>query len=150
MFVIKHLIGFCRDSLCQPTELHEEQASCLELPLVSIKSTFLQKLSLARLYTTVKNRKHKSIEYHGDKPKGIPDNVGAITNGNYDICLASNSQLKSLEQKVSQLQVKEITPVVLIGHPKDYSFFSPMTRVIKQLSKQHSFITITDFKGFKS
>lgn len=141
---------FCRDSLCQPSEFIDDHKTCLELPLITINSSFFQKLSIARLYTTLKNRKYKSIEFQGKKIDGQPENKDAITNGNYDICLSGRSQLKSLNIKVNQSKTKEITPIILIGHPKDYSFFSPMTRLIKKLSKQHLFITIADFKGFKS
>jgi len=120
--------------------------SCLQLPLVTVNSSFREKLSCARIYTSIKNRKFKSVNYSGTVVVATPDNTFS-TNTNFDVCLSSRAQIKKLYQRIEYLSEynSDCCLITLIGHPKDYSKFSPMKRILKKLSKEQRFITVADF-----
>jgi len=119
---------------------------CLQLPLITVQSSFKEKLSLARMYATVKNRRYKSINYNGQSIQKEPINKNRLTNTNFDVCLSSNIQLKKFKKCVTKITNGNLTfPVTLIGHPKDYSWFSPMTSILTSFKKTDNFITVTDF-----
>ncbi|MGR5207594.1 polysaccharide deacetylase family protein [Vibrio alfacsensis] len=105
----------------------------IEFPLLTLECGFLKKLSLSRIYSNLKYHKIKKVQ------GGIPINENeAVINGishsnsNFDICLSSRWQIKSFMKKSLE---KENPVSTLIGHPKDYSCFSPMKFIIKSIIK---------------
>ncbi|CAH9065453.1 hypothetical protein PSEHALCIP103_03382 [Pseudoalteromonas haloplanktis] len=120
---------------------------CVELPLVSIKSSNIEKLSLARVYTLIKNKRFKSVSYAGGKSTDLPKEIDNFTNSNFDVCLSSTKQIEKFYDEINQITKNQqsLYPITLIGHPKDYSFFSPMKKIITDLSKKGTFITIDEF-----
>jgi hypothetical protein len=125
---------------------NKNSRQCIQLPLVTVQSSFKEKLSLARMYATVKNRNYKSINYNGQALQREPIHKNQLTNTNFDICLSSKAQLKKLKERIAKTSTGHLSfPVTLIGHPKDYSWFSPMTSILKSLKKTDNFITLTDF-----
>jgi hypothetical protein len=125
---------------------NNNQEQCLQLPLITVQSSFKEKLSLARMYATVKNRKYKNIIFNGKTLQIEPIDKNKIKNTNFDVCLSSNIQLKKLMSRVAEITKGQSSfPITLIGHPKDYSWFSPLNSILKSLKKTNEFITVTDF-----
>lgn len=118
---------------------------CLELPLVSIYSNFWEKIGLARILMSIKNRSFKKISFVSNVRPISPKKPEKKNNSNYDVCLATSGQIKALENKISEQENGISSPIVLIGHPKDYCCFSPLRRILKDnISKVH-FETVSDF-----
>lgn len=116
----------------------------IEYPLLSISSSVLEKLSLARLYSNMCNRKHKKV-IGGGKSTTSEEPVitgSASANSNFDVCLSSRLQVN----KFFSLTLQSKNQVaVLIGHPKDYSMFSPIKGIIKRAnSLDINFVTMTE------
>lgn len=125
-----------------------ESIGCLQLPLITIKSSFLEKLSFARVLAALKNRRLKSIDYYsGKKPEVKLSNPRGVRDSNFDVCLSSWVQVKNFLYLVGSNYDKNFmkSPVVLIGHPKDYSFFSPIKNVVSKLYLDGEFITVDEF-----
>jgi hypothetical protein len=141
-------LGFWRanKSLLSPITDSHEQKNCIQLPLVTVQSSFKEKLSLARMYATIKNKKYKKVNYNGKDLQSGPRNVDQLTNTNFDVCLSGNVQIEKLKSRIEQLAGKNSSfPVTLIGHPKDHSWFSPMKGIIKTITKSDRFITVSEF-----
>jgi len=121
-------------------------AQCLELPLLSIRSTFTEKLSLARLYSQIKNRHLKKLPLKREL-LSQPENPEMLTNANFDVCLSSRTQIKRFinqSQRLNEIHGDDAL-ITLIGHPKDFSIFSPLTRILCILEKNNQFITVDSF-----
>lgn len=129
---------FSDDSLLHGSDTLVSLDQCLEIPLLTIKSSFFERLSLARLYNAVRNRKFKGINYSAQVSVKSPARPEAITNSNFDICLSSDRQIMRFCSDITQNGYEY---VVLIGHPKDYSLFSPLRSVIKKLDDRTTFVT---------
>lgn len=128
-----------------------EQPNCIQLPLITVQSSFKEKLSLARMYATIKNKKYKKINYSGQDTQSEPSNINQLSNTNFDVCLSSNVQIKKLNNRIEELAGKDSSfPITLIGHPKDHSWFSPMKGILKRITKSDRFITVSEFvQGYK-
>lgn len=146
--------GFFADkSLCQydytnfnnygPFELKlpDSPLGIIEYPLLTVKSSILEKISLARLYNKLINGKLKKIIYVGDKALLLPKNSKQLANSNFDVCLSSWLQVNRFFKKAVETELSEL---VLIGHAKDYSFFSPFERVLKRALCNGNFITMSE------
>jgi hypothetical protein len=99
-----------------------------ELPLITINSSFFEKISFSRIYSNVMNRKYKSISYSNKDKVASPEYPERIKNSNFDFCLSSYSQIFRF---VSEAKCRELDMIILIGHSKDYSRFSPLKKIIK-------------------
>ena len=141
---VDHTLSFWRasESLLLKSD-NEDKASCLQLPLITVSSTLLEKLSLARIYATLVNKKYKSIKFSRPIKNATPANEEALKNTNFDVCLSSGLQIKGLIKAVHENN-EVVTPVTLIGHPKDFSCFSPLTRIANLLGN-NSFSTVDEF-----
>lgn len=133
-----------KDSLYASLKVPKNQ-HCLELPLITIRSNFFEKLSLSRIYSSIKNRKKKAIHYAAHTTTKKPSYPVNLKNTNYDVCLSSNIQIKRLNQAIKARSIEEKSSIVLIGHPKDYSFFSPMKKIITSLKENNNFTTLEQF-----
>ncbi|WP_199482740.1 hypothetical protein [Vibrio owensii] len=116
-----------------------------EFPLLTRRSTLFEKLSLARVYATLNNRKHKKVDVRTiqQSTSHIGDiNSANLKNANFDICLSSHREVRSF---IEVSKENGLGYTVLIGHPKDYSIFSPMKRVIKEVKNQGGcFVTLSE------
>ncbi|KGY10116.1 hypothetical protein [Vibrio sinaloensis] len=102
----------------------------VEYPLVTSSSSIFSKLSIARLYSNFKNRKHKMLSGGRGLTSNEPPILGkASANSNFDVCLSSSLQVKNF---FSITINRNHYTTVLIGHPKDYSLFSPLEKIIRK------------------
>lgn len=102
-----------------------------EYPLITVQSSKLEKLSLSRLYTAIFNRKYKGIVYNSSEKESTKQPQGDnFKNNNFDVCLSSKKQINTF---LSVIQQENVDDVVLIGHPKDYSFLSPLNTIILEM-----------------
>lgn len=102
----------------------------IELPLLTLHSSIVDRISLPRLYAKLMNSRFKSINYNNDFvefEKAAPVDTRNNTNSNFDVCLSSRRQMHKFFQK-SKVESCELT--LLIAHPKDYSIFSPLNKVL--------------------
>jgi hypothetical protein len=129
---------FSSDTILHGSDTLGTHEQCLEIPLLTVKSSFLERLSFARLYNSVRNRKFKGVNYSAHVSFKAPDRPEAITNSNFDVCLSSKRQISRF---CSEIAKNGYEYVVLIGHPKDYSLFSPLHTVIQKLDGRTSFLT---------
>ena len=98
-----------------------------------------------RILMSIKNRSFKKISFVSNVRPISPKKPEKKNNSNYDVCLATSGQIKALENKISEQENGISSPIVLIGHPKDYCCFSPLRRILKDnISKVH-FETVSDF-----
>jgi hypothetical protein len=122
---------YCAESVNIPVAAQFE-SSLLELPLLTIHATKVERFSIARVFSALKNRSFKGVPYNPnreDKKAEIPAN---FKNSNFDICLSSRQEISRFMQIIKQKRAEEPNfPLVLIGHPKDYSRFSPLEKIIK-------------------
>lgn len=125
----------------------EVNKSCLQLPLITLNSSFNEKLSCARIFATIKNRRYKRIDYADGLTADSPLNHALLTNSNFDVCLSSRAQIRKFNRRIQIINESRnmFTPITLIGHPKDISVFSPIKKILKELVKINRFITVTDF-----
>lgn len=125
----------------KPFKLAEE---LYELPLLTARSKLYEKLSLARVYSNLRNRKLKEVS-GGMSTNSFEDDIKgkSTANANFDVCLSSRLEIS----KFIKLSLDaDNVPTTLIGHPKDYSFFSNFELIIdKILGKNGSFITMTNY-----
>jgi hypothetical protein len=143
---VDHTLTFWRasESLLLKSS-NENKASCLQLPLITVRSTLIEKLSLARIYATLVNRQYKSVNFTGEVTNLTAANTEALKNTNFDVCLSSGLQIRKLIKAVHTNKTNDvIAPVTLIGHPKDFSYFSPLTRICNLLGN-NSFCTVAEF-----
>lgn len=135
------------DSLYRPGEGSKH---IVELPLITIRSSILSKISIARIVNVIKNHAYKAISYTGNINTGFIPRAKTFpkktTNSNFDVCLSSRLQIKAFNLKLNQSLKKKQSFVVLIGHPKDYSRFSPMRKILKEISisSSSSFISLNN------
>ena len=111
-----------------------------ELPLLTAYSNFKQKLSLARVYNKFVNKAYKSTGFQDDNFVSKTSVSKVTANSNYDICLASNAEIKQFNTKIAQRSLElnnQLNVVTLIGHPKDFNLFSPMTKILNNLIKEN-------------
>lgn len=122
------------------TETNLAKNSVYELPLLTAYSSFKQKLSLARLYNQVVNKTYKSTGYQDNTFVSIMNASRVTANSNYDVCLASNAEIKQFDAKIAKRTIEsnnQLNIVTLIGHPKDYNLFSPLKKILKNLMKEN-------------
>lgn len=123
----------------------QKQKHCLELPLITVYSNVFEKLSLPRIYSTLKNRRKKSIHYATHTTIKKPSYPANLKNTNYDVCLSSNAQIKRLDHAIKARSFEKNMSIILIGHPKDYSIFSPMKKILVALKERNRFVTLEQF-----
>lgn len=133
------------ESLLKPSLKRDVDNGCIELPLITSRSTFYMKMSMSRIYSFLRNYKYKKVSYRQSLNARVPINVESIKNTNYDLCLSSYWQIRDLERVATSRCLKGFNPVVLIGHPKDYSVFSPLNNILTSNASRGSFETISDF-----
>lgn len=129
------------------TEIHSAKNSVYELPLLTVYSSFKQKLSLARVYNQFANKGYKGTNYQDDNFINKTSVSKVTANSNYDVCLASNTEIKQFNTKIAQRAPElnnQLNIVTLIGHPKDFNLFSPMAKILKNLVKE-KVITVEQF-----
>jgi hypothetical protein len=127
-------------------EMVRVEGCILELPLLTIKSTRLQRISLARIISTFRNRKYKKVIYKKNCKKQHADIIENFKNSNFDICLSSNYELKNFTRIINEIRgVSPNYPLVLIGHPKDFNFFSPLRSLLSNKFRGGGFTTIYDY-----
>ncbi|WP_166111533.1 hypothetical protein [Pseudoalteromonas sp. Z9A5] len=131
------------DSLIRPVEKKTNDKTCIELPLLTINSSKLDKISFSRILNQIRNKKFKHINYLPNDKQEYSNEIAA-KNSNYDICLSSRRQILKFNEKINYLNTGDNTTITLIGHPKDYSFFSPLSRILKKINSE-SFITVDFF-----
>jgi hypothetical protein len=141
----KEFFWLSSESLLKENAVHAP-LSCIELPLISVKSTLIEKLSIARVVNSISNRSYKKINHLASQEMTDNDKREAVTNSNYDVCLSSHQQLRKFETKIRKMRPTNnpLTPIVLIGHPKDYNVFSPLEKIISRLDNTQC-ITIAEF-----
>ncbi len=132
---------FCNDNILDGDDKLHNQRQCLEIPLITLQSNFFERLSLARLLNTLVNRNYKAINYREELLPNKPLKPNALKNSNFDVCLSSDFQVRKFEKMIN-LQGYEYA--VLIGHPKDYSIFSPLPKILEFLKRKRQFITFDD------
>ncbi len=117
-------------------------ASIIELPLLTAKSNLVSKISIARLFNAIRNRSFKAISYKSNTR--INTQVErSKANTNFDVCLASFTEIRKFNKKISALDNSQDNVITLIGHPKDFNFFSPMERILSKIPSSE-FITTAD------
>ena len=138
---------FSRDTFLSGSSERCDDRACAELPLVSIFSSVIERLSLSRLFSAIKNRKLKKIEYIATTSNAVPRNKSALANSNFDVCLSGKYQIIRLIGEVNRIISSHgsSAPVVLIGHPKDYSMFSPMRKILKLMRNKGRFVTVDEY-----
>lgn len=130
-------------SLCEPqSQTNDMSSSIIELPLLTVQSGILSKISIARLFNAFKNRRFKAIDYE-DKSRLKTVSTKALTNTNFDVCLASVAEQQKFKQKIALLGNSGNNIVTLIGHPKDFNVFSPMVRILSKIPT-NDFITVSN------
>jgi len=133
-----------RETFLHPSFSEREVGGCIELPLITIKSSILEKLSFSRIYSGLRNRKYKAIKFTDERSHTKPMIESALKNTNYDVCLSSFIQVRRFNHYIKESADGNDSYVVLIGHPKDYSVFSPMPKILRGLRKSNEFITASD------
>ena len=119
-----------------------KKSQVIEYPLVTLKSNFFKRISTPRIYTKLINNKFKNINCSGLKvgSKHVkPHCLKNIKNSNFDVCLSSRLQINDFLQ---QIKNSKSSHTVLIGHPKDYSVFSPFEYILRKLDGE--FITFSE------
>jgi hypothetical protein len=133
---------YCDESIVVPSNKGSRKR-LLELPLLTISVNKLQRFSIARVFSTIKNRHYKGVPYcHNREDKGAK-NIRQLKNSNFDMCLSSSMELARFKMEIKQRRIKDSNyPLVLIAHPKDLNFFSPLSKVLSQFN---SFMTLKEY-----
>ena len=131
----------CDSFLPHPMPGSDEPTQVIEYPLLTLRSSLPEKISLARLYTRLFNKKLKRIGYQRSVKPAAPLQPHKLTNSNFDVCLSSRAQVQRF---LALAQQKCLSTTVLIGHAKDYSWFSPFAYTLKRAQRQGQFITLSD------
>ncbi len=121
---------------------YKDDGSIIEYPLITMASLLIERISCARVYAKFINKQNKRVNYSGLPNKNsTPYLLKNIKNTNFDVCLSSKKQLIDFNKVIDESKLEY---VVLIGHSKDYSFFSPLNNILKQ--KNNSYITFADIE----
>lgn len=129
---------FSFDSILNGSDSLESSEQCLEIPMVTINSSFFERLSMARMLATIKNRRYKGVNYNINLSRKLPSRPDLIANSNFDVCLSSIRQVKRFQELIIDCNPDY---VVLIGHPKDFTFFSPLRLILKKYLHKSTFVT---------
>lgn len=104
----------------------------VEFPLLTKFSSLRERLSFARIFSALKSKRLKKVE-GGFEPSCDNSKATASANANFDVCLSSRIEINYFFKHMLN---KVDTTTVLIGHPKDYSIFSPLASIIHRLKKE--------------
>ena len=132
----------CDDSIVVPSD-KKSVKRLLELPLLTISVSKAQRFSLARVFSTIKNRQYKNVPYSHNRENKSAQNIEMLKNSNFDMCLSSSMEITRFKMEIKQRRIQDPNyPLVLIAHPKDLSSFSPFSKVLSQFN---SFMTLKEY-----
>ena len=139
-------------TILDKNDSNQDNRILYEFPIFAVNKHKLNKLSIARIASYLKGRKKKSIFYRDnsiDSSSANKDDNKSSLNAsfNWDVCLLSRRMTDDFIDKTikdSADSKKAVKVFTLIGHPKDYSVFSPLTYLLRKTSRC-SYSTLTDF-----
>ncbi|NRA70373.1 MAG: hypothetical protein HRU24_05070 [Gammaproteobacteria bacterium] len=144
---VSHYISYWGSDICLLfPAVNPKSGSVYQLPLLTMMSTFQTKLSFARVFNQIVNKRYKSTGFSQKNYVPVLSSTEITANSNFDLCLSSRSEIRFFEQKIKSQYANSNTNefITLIGHPKDYNVFSAMPRILKKLREQNV-ITVVDF-----
>ncbi|MBQ6062282.1 MAG: hypothetical protein IJK87_01465 [Prevotella sp.] len=131
---------------------HEGKLGIIEIPIVTFPIIRWKKyFSRERFFAIMNNRKSAINTFNAktqeqDNKRSLFSKIAYFFQKEYmtwDFCLFSKSLHKEYISKISKQPQRFIFSIV--GHPKSFVNGKGLTYLLKQLSKDYSFITITEF-----